>query len=269
MNDQDDLHDIPPMVPERDDVDTHLSNKKAQDQEIVRPSYYTQKVKVSPWPVRILLTILTLADGAGGYGAYYFYEIYQSDLRQANLRISDLEMALALAGESAEESDNNLMDNINRTIEQYDLLWANWRNNNAQFDDIAGEIARLKMANEGQDEATATNSQAIAAANETLMANETRLNGLNNDYSQLAQSVTALNSNMDELGNMRDDLEGIRAALNSGDSTVLGLVGRLEYIEQSMESVNAHRLQINESLFRLQENIEALQRASDIPSSGI
>ena len=269
MNDQDDLHDIPPMVPERDDVDTHLSNKKAQDQEIVRPSYYTQKVKVSTWPVRILLTILTLAAGAGGYGAYYFYEIYQSDLRQANLRISDLEMALALAGESAEESDNNLMDNINRTIEQYDLLWANWRNNNAQFDDIAGEIARLKMANEGQDEATATNSQAIAAANETLMANETRLNGLNNDYSQLAQSVTALNSNMDELGNMRDDLEGIRAALNRGDSTVLGLVGRFEYIEQSMESVNAHRLQINESLFRLQENIEALQRASDIPSSGI
>lgn len=269
MNDQDDLHDIPPMVPERDDVDTHLSNKKAQGQEIVRPSYYTQKVKVSTWPVRILLTILTLAAGAGGYGAYYFYEIYQSDLRQANLRISDLEMALALAGESAEESDNNLMDNINRTIEQYDLLWANWRNNNAQFDDIAGEIARLKMANEGQDEATATNSQAIAAANETLMANETRLNGLNNDYNQLAQSVTALNSNMDELGNMRDDLEGIRAALNSGDSTVLGLVGRLEYIEQSMESVNAHRLQINESLFRLQENIEALQRASGIPSSGI
>ena len=72
MNDQDDLHDIPPMVPERDDVDTHLSNKKAQDQEIVRPSYYTQKVKVSTWPVRILLTMLTLAAGAGGYGAYYF-----------------------------------------------------------------------------------------------------------------------------------------------------------------------------------------------------
>ena len=61
-------------------------------------------------------------------------------------------MALALAGESAEESDNDLMENINRTIEQYDLLWANWRANNKQFDDIAGEISRLKIANEGQDE---------------------------------------------------------------------------------------------------------------------
>ncbi len=41
-----------------------------------------------------------------------------------------------------------------------------------------------------------------------------------------------------------------------------GLLGRVEYIEESMESVNAHRLQSNESLFRLQENIEALQISS-------
>jgi len=74
---------------------------------------------------------------------------------------------------------------------------------------------------------------------------------------------------MGELGTMRGDLDSIRQSLNSGDSTVLGLVGRLEYIEQSMESVNAHRLQINESLFRLQESIETLQRSAGVPSSGI
>jgi len=44
-------------------------------------------------------------------------------------------------------------------------------------------------------------------------------------------------------------------------------VGRLEYIEESMESVNAHRLQINESLYRLQESIEALQRVQSVPGS--
>jgi prefoldin subunit 5 len=49
---------------------------------------------------------------------------------------------------------------------------------------------------------------------------------------------------------------------------VLGLVGRLEYLEQSMESVNAHRLQINETLFRLQENIEALQSSLTGPGGG-
>jgi prefoldin subunit 5 len=159
------------------------------------------------------------------------------------------------------------MDNINRSIEQYDLLWANWRANNRQFEEFQGEIARLKMSNEGQDETTATNSQAIASASQSLMANETQINSLTNEMEVLEQSVTGLNANIDELSSMRSDLESIRLSLTSGDSTVLGLVGRLEYIEESMESVNAHRLQINESLYRLQESIEALQRVQSVPGS--
>ena len=269
MSENDELTNIPPMVPERDDVATHLKNKKAQSQDIVRPSYYTQKVKVSTWPVRIILTVLTLGMLGGGYGAYYFYGEYQNSLRQSELRIGDLELRLAIAGELGEESDSNLMENIEKTIEQYDLLWANWRNNNRTFEDIQGEIAKLKLANEGQDEATANNSQALANANQAAMANETRLNSLNTELAQITQSVRSLNATVDELGVMRTDLNLIRQVLNSGDSTVLGLVGRLEYIEESMESVNAHRLQINESLFRLQENLEALQRAQGTQGSSL
>ncbi len=180
-----------------------------------------------------------------------------------------MELRLAIAGELGEESDSNLMENIEKTIEQYDLLWANWRNNNRTFEDIQGEIAKLKLANEGQDEATANNSQALANANQAAMANETRLNSLNTELAQITQSVRSLNATVDELGVMRTDLNLIRQVLNSGDSTVLGLVGRLEYIEESMESVNAHRLQINESLFRLQENLEALQRAQGTQGSSL
>ena len=260
MKEKNELGDIPPLVPERDDVASHLNDKRAQNQEIVRPNYYTERVKVSSWPVRIMLTILTLVAAGGRYAGYYFYGKYQTDLRQANLRIGDLEVALALAGESAEESDNDLMENINRTIEQYDLLWANWRANNKQFDDIAGEISRLKITNEGQDETAESNSKAIALVNESMLSSDTQITGLINNYNQLLGSLNSLNVSVDELGTLRGDLESIRQALNSGDSTVLGLAGRVEYIEQSMESVNAHRLQINESLFRLQENIEALQR---------
>ena len=260
MKEKNELGDIPPLVPERDDVASHLNDKRAQNQEIVRPNYYTERVKVSSWPVRIMLTILTLVAAGGSYAGYYFYGKYQTDLRQANLRIGDLEVALALAGESAEESDNDLMENINRTIEQYDLLWANWRANNKQFDDITGEISRLKITNEGQDETAESNSKAIALVNESMLSSDTQITSLINNYNQLLGSLNSLNVSVDELGTLRGDLESIRQALNSGDSTVLGLAGRVEYIEQSMESVNAHRLQINESLFRLQENIEALQR---------
>lgn len=261
MKDRDELRDIPPLVPDRDDLVTHQSNRRAQGQEIVRPSFTTEKVKVSSWPMRIMVFLLTVAAGVGGYGSYYFYDLYQTNLRQTNLRISDLELRLALVDESATESDNTLMQNIEQTIEQYDLLWANWRNNNRTFEEIQGEIARLKLANEGQDEITNNNAQQIATTNQVLQTAQAQLNALNDDFGQLNASMVSLDNEMGELAAMRGDLQSIREALNSGDSTVLGLVGRIEYLEQSLESVNAHRLQINESLFRLQENIESVQRS--------
>jgi len=260
MRDKDELHDIPPLVPDRDDVDSHISNKRSQGQQIVRPANYNKSASGSSWPVRIVLVLLTLAVIGGGYGGYYFYDIYQTDLRQANLRISDLEGRLALMGESAEESDNNLMEDINQTIEQYDLLWANWRANNRQFTDIESEIARLKLANEGQDEIATNTSQQLAQTQEAVGQANARLNNLGSQVESLGQNLANLNSSVNELSGMRNELASLRDTLNSGDSTIGGVVGRLEYMEQSMESVNAHRLQVNESLFRLQETVEQLQR---------
>lgn len=264
MRDDDELDsNIPPLVPDRDHVDTHKSNKRARSREIVRPTRQARSSDRNPWPLRGLLTLLVLFMIGGGYAGYYFYtEVYATELRQANLRISDLETRLALMGETAEESDNSLMEDINKTIEQYDLLWANWRNNNRQFADIQGEIARLKQANEGQDELAANTSQQLAESIASLTDLNARLNGVSNELSGLDQEMSQLDASIAELSSLRSDVEAVRQNLNSGDDTVLGLAGRLEYIEQSMESVNAHRLQINESLFRLQESIDELQRTN-------
>ena len=47
MDNSDELKDIPPMIPDRDDVDSHLSNRRPQKDEIVRPNYYAERVTVS------------------------------------------------------------------------------------------------------------------------------------------------------------------------------------------------------------------------------
>ena len=260
MRDSDELSNIPPIVPTRDDVDTHRSTRKQQAKQIVRPGYYTETIKVSTWPVRIMVTLLTLAAMGGGAAGYYFYGLYQENLVETGRRISDLETKLVLMGDTAEQSDNTLMENIQQTIEQYDLLWANWRSNNRKFEDIESEIAKLALVNSGQDEAAAAVTQQVTNTVAQLNAANTRLNTLANEFEQLNRSVATLNAAVTEMSELRGELASIRTALNSGDSTLLGLVGRLEYMEQSMESINAHRLQINESLFRLQQNIEGLQR---------
>ncbi len=269
MNEQDDLNEIPSMVPERDHVDTHRSNRRSQEREIAPPAYrrQVQVERGSSWPVRILLALLTLGLGGGGYAGWYFYnDMYQTDLRRTDLRLGDLELQLNVAGEEAAEEARELRDGMERTIEQYDLLWANWRANNQKFEDIESEIARLVLVNEGQDEATANNSRQLADVGDSVSELQRNVNAFNNALQSVNDSIAALDREMQTLAGMEDDLESIRQALSSGDSTVLGLVGRLEYVEQSMESVNAHRLQINQSLFRLQEQFESLQTQIGGPS---
>ena len=55
-----------------------------------------------------------------------------------------------------------------------------------------------------------------------------------------------LSGSVASLGTMRGDLESIRQALGSGDSTVLGLVAGVEWGDYGTPE-----LQINETLFRL------------------
>lgn len=264
MRENDDLGNIPPIVPDRDDVDTHRSNKRAQGQDIVRPGYYAEKVKVSTWPVRIMLTLIVFTMGGAGYAAYMMFGEYLNENEQTELRIADLERRLALAGESTEESAFNMFERMDFNFSEIDKLWAARRVINSSLEDVQSEIAKIALVNEGQNETTAANSQQIATSNQAVMASETKINALNTDVEAILQSVNGLNASVRELDAMRGDLSTIRQSLNSGDSTVLGLVGRLEYVEESMESVNAHRLQINESLFRLQENLEALQISAGI-----
>ena len=269
MSENDELGNIPPMVPDRDDVDSHLTNKKAQRQEIVRGAYYTEKVKVSTWQVRVMLTLLTLAMLGAGYGGYYLYGEYQFDLRQADLRISDLERRLSLAGDSAEDSAFNMIERMDFNFTEIDKLWAARRVINRALEDAQSSLVKLALVNEGQDEVAANNSAQIANTNRSLTVSDTRINSITTDFDQLTRSMANLNVDVQELQGLRADMESIRQSLNSGDVNVLGLLGRLEYIEESMESVNANRQQVNESLLRIQESIRSLQRSINAQGSGI
>ena len=106
----------------------------------------------------------------------------------------------------------------------------------------------------------ATQAQQLEQATTQLGASATRINTLSGDMDKLSRQLTEMDTAVEDLMSLRADMKTVQTALNSGDSTLLGMVGRLDYLEESMESVNAHRLQINETLYRLQENLEAIQR---------
>jgi chromosome segregation ATPase len=152
---------------------------------------------------------------------------------------------------------------------EIDKLWAARRVINRALEDVQSALAKLALVNEGQDEVVANNSAQIANTNRSQTVSDTRINAIIADFDQLTRSVANLNANVQELQGLRADMASIRQSLNSGDSNVLGLLGRLEYIEESMESVNANRQQVNESLLRIQQSIGSLQRSINSQGSGI
>jgi chromosome segregation ATPase len=259
MRDSEELTNIPPIVPSRDDVDSHQQSRKGQSQDIVRSNYYAQIMKVSTWPVRIMLTLLFMALVGVGIGSYYFYGEYEDNLRQAELLMGDLERRFAQLDNSAAGSALEMQESLDFHFSEIDKLWAARNKTNQDVVDVRSEIAKLVLVNTGQDEVTANVSQQIADTGTQINASNTRVSTLTTELDQLNQSVAAMNTEISNLDTLRADMQSIQAALNSGDSNILGLIGRLEYVEESMESVNAHRLQINETLFRLQENLESIQ----------
>jgi septation ring formation regulator EzrA len=263
-----DLSDIPPMIPELDDVDTHRSGRRAQGQDIVSASYAGAKYQsstASGW-LKGTLLIFFASLSCGGYLGYLAYEEASDGMETAKLRISDLERRLSFVGENAEESNLNLNERIDFNFTEIDKLWAARRVINGSLEDIQGGVARTELINGGQDESLTDLNKKLAQTSEEIVSFAASLNSAEIALSEVVLDVELLDESVNGLAKLRSDLELIRQSLNSGDSTVLGLAGRLEYMEESMESINAHRLQVNESLYRLQERLELIQRSVSVPA---
>ena len=229
--DKDELYDIPPMVPDPDQADSHLSGQRARGREIVHPGFRDPRRDPRRDPqggrgggglIQVVLVLLTLTIGVGGYLGYTLYQQYQDDLRQTRLRLDDIESNAAEAAEMGEESAVNL----EVVAEQYDLLWANWRANNQTFDEIRAEIARMDTANTESIE-------------------------------QLTESISAIGQELGMLEELQSSLESVR---ETADGDAQSLTQRVETLEQAMQAVDVYRLQTNDSLFRLQQHLEELQR---------
>ena len=257
MRDNDDLLNIPSMVPARDEV-VHHQNKRRQPE--IEPTHrYGETIKVSTWPVRIMLGVLTLAIAAGGYLAYTVYQDNLAALRQANLRLEDLEGRLALVGDSAEETTANVLERLDFNFSEIDKLWAARNATNNNVNELTGKVAVLEDASQGHTETTETLAQLISRnANQTQDA-LVELNRVKTEVEQAVANITRLNTSMQSVQSVAQDMANIRASLNNGDSTLVGLQDRMANVEEAVESIDAYRLQVNQTIIRLQENIEAMQ----------
>ncbi|OGT71330.1 MAG: hypothetical protein A3H44_10885 [Gammaproteobacteria bacterium RIFCSPLOWO2_02_FULL_57_10] len=256
MRDNDDLHDIPSMIPARDEVVQRQASRKHSD--IEKPMRYGEVIKVSTWPVRIMLLLLTLAIAAGGTLGYRVYTQNLEALQQANLRIEDLESRLALVGDSAEETTANVIERLDFNFAEIDKLWAARNATNQTVNELTGKLAVLEDQSQGHTETTDTLAELLSRTTAQTQESLVGVNRLQTDLAQAQQAIANLNTNMQSVQNVAQDMANIRASLNNGDSTLVGLQDRMVNIEEAVESIDAYRLQVNQALIRLQESIESV-----------
>ena len=78
----------------------------------------------------------------------------------------------------------------------------------------------------------------------------------------MGERLVTLSSAVQSVQSVAQDMANIRASLNNGDSTLIGLQDRMENVEEAVESIDAYRLQVNQTIIRLQENIQSMAERS-------
>ena len=272
MRDNDEFKDIPSLVLSREDVVERQSSRKQSD--IESTPRYGEVIKVSTWPVRIMLAALTLAIGGGAWLGYQAYAENLQALEQTNRRLEELESRLALVGDSAEETTANVIERLDFNFAEIDKLWAARNTTNNNVNELTGKLTVLEDASTGHTETTETLAQMIANNTEQFQGSMAEINSLKSELEQVSASIASINTSLRSVENVAQDMANIRASLNNGDSTLVGLQDRMVNLEEAVESIDAFRLQIYQTLSRLQQNIENVLEYARIffgtaPASGM
>lgn len=256
MRDNDDLDNIPSMVPSHDDVVSRQQARKQPD--LVKPVSYAEMVKVSTWPVRIMLTALTLSLAGTAYYGYTLHQQTLGQLEQSNRRISDLEGRLALVGDSAEETMGNIIERVDFNFSEIDKLWAARNATNRNVTDLTGRVAVVETRS--QENLTTVEETSVRLVNTTNLVDETRreVASLRNESQQLAQQINEFNTRIQGLQGVAQDLVNLRAEISTAENTSGGLSDRLIRVEEAVEAIDSYRMQMNQTVFRLQQQLETV-----------
>jgi chromosome segregation ATPase len=254
-HDSDHLDDIPSLVPERDELVSHRNNKQRRGSASAAqaPVYMGEATVHTSGFVTFVLTLLFLGMCGGAAAGYFFYtkgQTSQASLERALTRIEQLENRLSLVDEASVESSTGLLERVNTNFSEIDKLWAARKELRASVDGLNAKMTDVEKTSKAME--TAVGSQA-AQINETT-----------NQVKSIGQEIEGINKNFSGMGNLGQQLTTLNADLNrvktAMEKVQSDVSSRLDASEQDIESINMFRLQVNQSLSAMQDNVNRLQQ---------
>jgi archaellum component FlaC len=254
--DNDILDDIPSIVPERDELATHSKRKRGTSATGsgagMRSSGYTPEYAGGRTSGAVVTMISILFIGMLGTGAagYFFYteaEATKAALMATTARIGQLENHLSLVDQATEQSSMDLVERVNFNFSEIDKLWAARNTLRTEVGEIKTGLTAVQATTKDLQATVGSHSEAI---DKNLVAVQARLDEINRNFAgmdNLGEQLTLLNA---DLNRVKTSMSGVQDNVSA----------RLNTFEQDIESINIYRLQVNQTITTLQENLNRLQQ---------
>ncbi|MDR0781786.1 MAG: hypothetical protein LBF16_14030 [Pseudomonadales bacterium] len=256
-HDSDHLDDIPSLVPERDELASHRNKQRRGSASAAAPPIYAGVVAArTSGFVSFVLTLLFFGLCGTAAAGYYFYtkgQQSQMSLERALTRIEQLESRLNLVDEASVQSSTGLLDRVNTNFSEIDKLWAARNQLRTAVDGLTAKMAEVEKTSKAME--TAIGSQAAL-----VNANTNQLKTLDQSIQRIdriTQNISSMENLGPQLTALNTDLGRVKTAMEQVKSDVQS---RLNASEQDIESINRFRLQVNQTLSTMQENVNRLQQ---------
>lgn len=252
--------DIPPIVPPQDELTSRQKGRAQPD--VVNHRQYADRIVVSSWPMRIAVILLALALIGGGVRGYMLQQDNLAQMEQAEARIADLESRLSSVGDSTEETTANIIERLDFNFSEIDKLWAARNATNEDVDDLTGRVANIQSATEENTTMLEETNQRLVQTTSLLEDTREDLSSVQDIVERDGQRIASLQESVDTLQGQTRELmtlrENIVTLTESGDAAG-GLNERIARLEEAVEAIDAYRLQMNQTVMRLQQRIDALE----------
>lgn len=255
---QDDIDDIPSLVPERDELASHRKVKRDTSaaragRSSVAPAAETYVGGGTSGVVVFFLTLLTLGLVATAGGAFYFFrqgQQSQADLLTALNRITSLEATLNDMDAATKESSLGLLEKVDTSMSEIRKLWDARNAVKKEVETLTASMAAVQKAAKDLETALSAQGGTVTQQRTAVTALQSRLEEISKNFAgmgNLGQQLTQLNADLNRTKNAMDQVQK-------------DVEGRLKATEDDIESININRLQLNQTLNALQNSINQLQQ---------
>ncbi len=265
-HDDEPLPDVPPIVPDRDEVALHQRRKAAS-----RPAAASAGRKPPPptgggpsgpsgpgpgagsgsggRAMPVLLTVLILA--LAGFGGWQQMELMaaQQSLLAYEGRVAELERRLSMTDESMSQSSVAMQVKLQELDSEIRKLWDNvWRRASARLDGHDGKISSLEKD-------LKTTQGSLAKAEQALAESQKSLTGLRQQVERFSRLDSSVELSRRKLEEQQVALEAAVERVNRAVADMGRLERRVAANEEWVQSINNFRQQMNRELLSLKEQI--------------